>query len=81
MPEIRFSFFLGRFLPTIISRKPSIYKGLWALPTPGSWNMMEGIYICTIKTLKPIDFTRKTRIFSVFKPMRITGLEPVLLHL
>ena len=34
--------FLGRFLPTIISRKPSIYKGLWALPTPGLWNKMEG---------------------------------------
>lgn len=73
---VSLDFFLSRFLPTIISRKPSIYKGLWALPTPGPWNKMEGIYICTIKTLKPIDFTRKTRIFSVFKPMRITGLEP-----
>lgn len=35
---VSLDFFLSRFLPTIISRKPSIYKGLWALPTPGLWN-------------------------------------------
>ena len=39
---VSLDFFIGRFLPTIISRKPSIYKGLWALPTPGLWNKMEG---------------------------------------
>ncbi|WP_160562124.1 ISAs1 family transposase [Parablautia muri] len=39
---VSLDFFLSRFLPTIISRKPSIYKGLWALPTPGLWNKVEG---------------------------------------
>ena len=39
---VSLDFFPGRFLPTLISQKPSIYKGLWALPTPGLWNKMEG---------------------------------------
>ena len=34
-------FLLGRFSPTVINQKPSIYKGLWALPTPGLWNKVE----------------------------------------
>ena len=34
-------FLLGRFLPTVINRKPSIYNGSWAPPTPGLWNKVE----------------------------------------
>ena len=34
-------FLFGRFLSTVLYRKPSIYKGSWALPTPGLWNKME----------------------------------------
>lgn len=41
---VSLDFFLSRFLPTIISRKPSIYKGLWALPTPGLWNKDGGFW-------------------------------------
>ena len=39
---VSLDFLLGRFLPTVINRKPSIYNGSWALPTPGLWNKVEG---------------------------------------
>ena len=41
---VSLDFFPGRFLPTLISQKPSIYKGLWALPTPGLWNEDGGFW-------------------------------------
>ena len=39
---VSLDFLLGRFLPTVINRKPSIYNGSWAPPTPGLWNKVEG---------------------------------------
>ena len=59
---VSLDFLLGRFLPTVINRKPSIYNGSWAPPTPGLWNKVEG-QRHKIKNTTVISFP--IRIFSL----------------